>query len=309
MSKRLAIVGAAIFLWLLGGPSEPLSAQNPCGNSAAPAPPTGLRILSSLLIPVDVAHAQTDCFPTPSSTGVPPGTNLTTVSSATLSTPGQVMDGWLVTGTVTIAANNVVIRNSEIRGGIHNRNGESFTIEDSTVGPTSGCNGNDAIGYSNYTARRVRLRNFGDGFRVSGSNILIEDSYMLLCSNPGDHSDGVQGYGGGTNVTVRHNTIDQRNAQDVTSPIFFADNSRSATVENNLLAGGGYTLRIHDDANPDIGPWRIVGNRLVDQAWQHGAKNTTNTQCTASTMTWSDNRLVTIDSGYNILSLGATVGC
>jgi hypothetical protein len=252
-----------------------------------------------------VATAQS--FPTAATTGVPAGTSLTTVSSVNLSTPGQVLIGRLVTGDVNVSASNVVIRNSEIRGRISNSSGGSFTIEDSLVGPASGCASIEAVGYSNYTARRVRMRNVSDGFRVSGSNILIEDSFVLLCSQSGDHSDGIQGYGGGTNVTVRHNTVDQRNAQDVTSPIFFADNSKSATVVDNLIMGGGYSLRIHDDYNPDIGPWIITGNRIVNGSWVNGAVDTTNTNC--ATTTWTDNRLVTIDSNYNILSLGALVNC
>lgn len=248
----------------------------------------------------------TGAFPTPATTGVPLGTTLSTVSSVTLSTPGQVLDSKLVTGDVTITASNVVIKNSEIRGRVNNQNG-SFTIQDSLVGPTSGCTNIEAVGYSNYTARRVYLRNVGDGFRVSGSNVLVEDSFVMLCSKPGDHSDGVQGYGGGTNVIIRHNTIDQRNAQDVTSPIFFADNSESAIIQNNLLAGGGYTLRLHDDFSPDHGPWEATGNRIVNGAWTGGPVLTTNTNC--ATTTWSDNRLVTIDSNYNVLTLGSTVSC
>jgi hypothetical protein len=246
-------------------------------------------------------------FPTAATTGVPAGTSLTTVSSVNLSSAGQVLDGRLVTGDVTVSANNVVIRNSEIRGRITNSSGGSFTIQDSLVGPVSGCASIEAVGYSNYTARRVRMRNVSDGFRVSGSNILIEDSFVLLCSQSGDHSDGIQGYVGGNNVTVRHNTIDQRPANDVTSPIFFADNSRAATIVDNLIMGGGYTLRIHDDFNPDVGPWIVTGNRIVNGAWTGGPVDTTNTNC--ATTTWSDNRLVTIDGNYNILSLGGVVSC
>jgi hypothetical protein len=247
-------------------------------------------------------------YPTTSCTGVPSNTTLTTVSgNVTLSTPGQVLDAKLVTGDVIVSADNVIIKNSEVHGTVRNINTKSFTVQDTLIGPVSGCNSYVGVGFENYTARRVQIRNFGDGFRVSGDNILIEDSYVKLCSNPGDHSDGIQGYFGGVNVTINHNTIDQRGITDVTSPIFFADDSQSATITNNLLMGGGYTLRIHDDFTPDHGPWIITGNRLVDNAWNFGPISNSNTEC--ATTTWSDNRLVTIDSGYNITSLGAIVGC
>jgi hypothetical protein len=251
----------------------------------------------------------TGAYPTPDTTGVPSGVVLRSCgSSVTLSTAGQVVSGCIYTGTVTVTANNVTIRNSEIHGKVSRSKSGSFTIEDSTVGPPTGCSNADGqIQYSHYTARRVKVRNTGDAFRVSGPNVLIEDSFVLLCSRPGDHSDGVQGYGGGNNVVIRHNTIDQRPAADVTSPIFFADKSRSAVVQNNLIMGGGYSLRIHDDANPDVGPWVVAGNRIVDGSWRYGPASTTNTNC--STMTWSDNRLVTIDAGYSVTSLGAVVPC
>lgn len=247
-------------------------------------------------------------YPTPACTGIPAGTNLSTVSgSVTLSTNGQVLDAKLVTGDVIVSANNVVIKNSEVRGRIRNTNGQSFTLQDSLVGPTSGCADIEAVGYQNYTARRVQMRNVSDGFRVSGNDVLIEDSYIKLCSSPGDHSDGIQGYYGGTNVRISHNTIDQREARDVTSPIFFADNSESAIITNNLLMGGGFTLRIHDDFTPDKGPWVVTGNRLVQNAWDYGPASTSNTNC--ATTTWSDNRLVTINANYDITSTGATVSC
>lgn len=268
---------------------------------------TGLVVAGVVCWMTQAPQAQTDAFPNASNTGVPAGTSLTTVSSVTLSTAGQVLDSRLVTGDVTVSANNVVIRNSEIRGRIRNTSGQSYTIQDSTVGPTSGCASIEAVGYSNYTARRVKLRNVGDGFRISGNNVLIEDSFVLLCSNSGDHSDGIQGYGGGTNIVIRHNTIDQRPARDVTAPIFFADSSRSAVVVDNLLMGGTYSLRLHDDFTPDVGPWTVTGNRIVSGAWQYGPTLMTNTDC--ASVTWSDNRLVTIDANYNVTSLGNVVNC
>jgi hypothetical protein len=242
---------------------------------------------------------------------VPAGTQLRTISGdVTASTPGQVIDGALITGDVRITAPGVAIRNSEIRGTIWNSGYESrsFTVVDSTIGPPSGCSGTNAVGFANYTLDRVYIRNFSDGPRVSGDNVLVEDSFMLICSNPGDHSDGVQGYGGGTNVTIRHNTIDQRPASSVTAAIFFADSSESATVQDNLLmSGGGYTLRIHDDFNPDHGPWVITGNRIVNGAWGYGAALTTNTNC--ATTTWSGNTLVDIDANYNVTRTVGSVAC
>jgi hypothetical protein len=248
-------------------------------------------------------------FPTAATTGIPAGTTLRSCgSTVTLSTANAVIDGCTYTGNVTVTAQNVTIKNSRLKGQVWTQGSGSYTLLDSDIGPDSGCNGQTALGFGNYTAKRVKIHNFGDGVRASGSNIVFEDSLILGCSNAGDHADGVQGYQGGTNIKINHNTIDLRAAAPyVTSPIFFADNSRAATVTNNLLLGGGYTLRIHDDFTPDQGPWVITGNRIGQNSWVNGPVATTNTECNKAT--WSDNRLVTVDANYTVLTTGALVNC
>ena len=137
----------------------------------------------------------------------------------------------------------------------------------------SGCQDYDnSITGSNYTVRKslVQHAHASEGPRVAGSNILIEDNLIgSMCSNSGDHADGIQGYGGGTNIVISH-MIDLRTAKDVTSLIFFADGSQSADVQNNLVAGGGF-LRLHDDLYLDHGPWVLKGNRIVNGAWSFGS--------------------------------------
>jgi len=246
-------------------------------------------------------------YPTAACTGVPSGTALTTHDGdLVVSTAGQVIDGRRVTGSVDIRAHDVVIRNSEIRGRIINDFGGNryrFTIEDSTVGPASGCSswGNGAVGVSDYTARRVRIAGFPDGFRVAGSNILIEHSFVTLCSaNPADHSDGIQAYGAanGTNIVIRHNTIDQRAVTNgaATSPIFIPNDGErqgnqnlSVNVTDNLLAGGGYTLRIFGDL-PFSAP-TVTGNKIVDGSWEYGPVDL----ACERIGTWSGNATVTYD--------------
>ncbi len=57
-----------------------------------------------------------------------------------------------------------------------------------------------------------------------------------------DHFDGFQS-DGGNNITLRHNTL--RNPCDQTSNILLSSNTShisNVTIDNNLLAGGGYSL-------------------------------------------------------------------
>ena len=292
-----------------------------CGTAIACMVVSGLAIgdevemrilLASMIFAAFVSPKNADAqtaWPTTATAGIPAGTTLKNCGgAATLATSNQIIDSCTYTGDITVTGSNVTIQKSRIYGQVWTSGNGSFTLTDSEIGPTSGCNGSNALGFENYTARRIYVHNFGDGVRVSGDNVTFTDSLLVNCSNPGDHADGVQGYQGGNTITINHNTIDLRAAApDVTSPIFFADGSTSCNCTNNLLMGGGYSLRIHDDATPDKGPWVITGNRIVNGAWIYGPVLTTNTNC--ATTNWSDNRLVTIDGNYNVLTTGVIVNC
>jgi hypothetical protein len=110
----------------------------------------------------------------------------------------------------------------------------------------------------NFTARRVWWHGGSDCVHF-GSNVLIEDSFCEVASGagyPGDpHLDGFQS-AGGSNVTIRHNTI--RNPNDQTSAIIngttpgVSPPQFNVRIVGNLMAGGGYTVycNAHDAATP-----------------------------------------------------------
>jgi hypothetical protein len=201
-------------------------------------------------------------------------------------------------------------RASEFRGQVTHAGAGTLTAEHSTFGPVSGCSSYDnSFTGGNYTVRYSRFNSHvSEGPRDAGNNILVEENFIgPVCSSPGDHADGIQGYYGGTNVVIRHNTIDMRTAAYVTSPIFIADSSESADVRENLVMGGGYSIRLHDDFTPDHGPWVLIGNRIVDQSFSYGAMDDSGTLFTS--VTCFDNRLVTIDGAYNIQTIGEDVRC
>lgn len=241
-------------------------------------------------------------YPSPSCAGVPADVKLTTVNGEFAATkPGQVISGKRITGRVSIRAKGVVIRDSELLAGVNNFTGDGsypYTIEDSTVGPASGCYGDFAVGAENFTARRVLVRNSSDGFRVSGDNILIEHSFAKVCTDSSNHSDGIQGHNGGSNVVIRHNTIDQRGVENATSPIFIADGSQGAKVQDNLLMGGGYVVRLHD------GSFTFENNVVVDQAWGYGPVYS---NCGA--IAWRNNKLVRIDQNYRVTKALSALNC
>jgi hypothetical protein len=243
-------------------------------------------------------------FPTAATTGVPSGTELTTRAlndggGLKITKSGTVLDKVHVRGNLVIAASNVVITNSQIDGTVVDENG-SFTISDSTVGPTQGCIISPGVGDSNYTATRVNIRGHDDGFRASGPNIVVEDSFVHLCGPPGSHSDGIQTYLTGRGLVFNHNTVDQRDAKDFTAPVFITDpGAVDVTVTNNLLMGGTYSIQVQAR-----GTVVVKNNMLVDRSWQFGPVDST---CGA--LDWSGNKLVKIDSNYRVTAVVATLPC
>ncbi len=277
-----------------GTPASP--SPSPTASSASPSPsasssPTPDAPSPSPSVPgpspsPSVPPVVPTSYPTKSNTGVPAGTVLTPVSGdQVITTANTVISGKKISGNVDVRAPGVVIRNSEISGIVvndNNANHYAFTIENSTVGPANSCSswGNGAIGTKNYTAKNVLVRGFGDGFRIAGGNVLIQDSYIELCTtNPDAHSDGIQAYGAanGKNIVIDHNVIDQRNVLDgtATAPLFIPNDGANqgnqgveVTVTNNVLAGGGFSLRVYGDL-----PWSapsISGNKIVDGTWAYG---------------------------------------
>ncbi|MFF4413261.1 DUF4082 domain-containing protein [Streptosporangium sp. NPDC001559] len=250
-----------------------------------------------------------DGHPTPACTGVPPGTRLTTKrlnddGAYRVTVPGTVLDSVRIPGDLLITANNVVVRNSQIDGLVINELGPntfSFKIFDSTVGVEDTCQSLPGVGESKFTAERVYVRNHGDGFRVGGDNVIIRDSFIDLCSNPDDHSDGIQTYGGGKGLVFDHNTVDQRGVEDITAPIFLTDPKIvDAVVTNNLVMGGTYSIQLKN------GRGRLVvrGNQIVDKTWEYRP-----VEADCDKIDWADNSIVTIDRNYNVTSVVGPLDC
>lgn len=271
-------------------------------------------------------------FPNPGNTGTPPGWRPTTVHQGDLEVtqPGAVIEDIEVTGSVAVVAPNVTLRRVRVHGRIWNQSypkvaGSTLTqyhmtIRDSTIGDTGSAATQDTadgtVGPGNYTITGSQLRG-SDGFRVSEAqavaggdgSVTIVGNYFQANQVPdcSFHVDGIQGYYGGADVTVRGNTINTNLRDCVTGAVFFADLSKAATVEGNLLIADSYPLRIHDDATPDHGPWRIHGNAL---AFREGpGALTANTECGASSMSWSGNHQVAVDDAFAVTQVMGEVPC
>lgn len=246
-------------------------------------------------------------FPTAATTGVPAGTPLTLVNGdVTIRTAGTTLDARDIHGDLTIEAANVKVTRTVVRGHVFiNSRSSSLVMEDSEVRPSAGKNyevGNyPPITSGNYTLRRVHVHGFQDGPRTGGGTTVIEDSLLDdLAFAAGEHPDGYQQYGPGEKsvVVLRHNTISgiSGNSTDKgNSAIFWSDHpgrGSSITIENNLLSGGAFTIRINDTSAGSGVVADVHDNVVVAGSWQFGPAETNESSRWngADGVKWSNNR-------------------
>jgi hypothetical protein len=282
-------------------------AASPSSSRSSPAPSgRPSREQSSFAVPR--GGCALPAYPTAGCTGVPQGWRPKTTKEGdlTITKAGTVLTDYLVTGTILVKAADVTIRRTRIYGGVDNfisdRIHGHLTIEDTEVvnppGQEFSTNEQYAFGVANYTCRRCKVINRIEGWRIGANSfsgagtVTIEDSFAQLAVPPGTcetvdpHGDGIQGYGAPTAV-IRHNTIDQRRDDCPTSPIFIPDQDNAGgTVEDNLLAGGGYALRLTGGSFPSV-----TGNKIVEGSPVYGPVEV---DC-GKVGNWGDNAVVTYD--------------
>lgn len=259
-----------------------------------------------------------NAFPTPATTGAPNTTAFAAKPGGTvINTPNAVIDGWHVTGTLLVNAPGVTIRNSWIEGYLDNEatalGSARMTVTDTTIGNPSKCDPQPGVGEHDYTATRVRIIGMGDGFRVSGSNVTVTDSFVQTCDDPNNHDDGLQIYcpAGSVpqpcqNVLMRHNTLSNALTRNFTAPLFGGDNPggpngqlANSTFDGNLLWGGVFSIYLYGQ-NLTIqhnriatNPWKDPSSGTTYNGWVYGAVDST-----CSTVTWLDNRTVGMDGNW-----------
>lgn len=109
--------------------------------------------------------------------------------------------------------------------------------------------GQVTFGYGNYNLLNSRMRT-REGPRISGSNILIQDSYIEVASMDPDHGDGIQAYHcftgqanctntNFTNVVVRRTTVVLKGTSALNAGIFLADHSGVDLTLDTVFVDGG----------------------------------------------------------------------
>jgi hypothetical protein len=289
LKTRTYALAASLALVAFGGGAsapniQPIVALDYKAQSFADGQFTGICILAPHLCG----------FPDRTTTGVPPGTALESVPDQVSSGPGWYYDprGWVeVTGNgavlsglyipynVDISASDVTLEDDDIVTdgpfGVSLRNTSGATIENSTVrGQDSGDGRVDAAisdVYGDSTGTVVMGDNISD-FRIAvqlENGGLVEGNYI---HHPGyidgDHTDGIMAGGSTVPTTIEDNTVFINLGQtDAISLNASGPGQEVAnqTVEDNLIAGGAYSIYCgagNDDPTSNI---VIENNRFGQQ--------------------------------------------
>lgn len=200
-------------------------------------------------------------FPDASNTGT--SGSLTNWSGGdTFSTAGQTISNQLIQlPGIAVTANNVTFSNCKIvyTGSLAADGIAAFFIANGVTGTQlldceidGQSNVERAVkGYDSINVQRCHIHHAGNGVEVATS-VTVQDSYLhdiVTTPTTSWHADGIQtGEGAVSNVLIQHNTV--LLPGDETGAINIIDNSgtfaySNITVDNNLLAGGGYTVYIN----------------------------------------------------------------
>ncbi|AEE47164.1 right-handed parallel beta-helix repeat-containing protein [Cellulomonas fimi] len=210
--------------------------------------------------------------PDSTTTGVPNGTKLTVHQGDLLvTTPGAVIDGLDVRGFVKVAAANVTIKNSIIRGAATSKqtalvtsasSTASVTVIDSELYNSAPGPWVDGVRGYNFKLVRVNLHDVIDMAHIYGDNVTIEASYLHdnlhydvdpAQNNTPSHDDSIQ-IQKGNNIRIVGNSI---SGAYNTGIQFTQDQGlvSNVTVQKNFLDGGGCTVNL---AEKGKGPFQGI---------------------------------------------------
>lgn len=257
----------------------------PPGPVIPPPPPPPPPTTADCKKPFD--HLEQCNWPGPTNTGYPAGTTFTSANAKVVTVDNTVIDGAKVTGGLFIRAKNVIVRNSWISrtvgkgtkanasGVIQIDPGASVTIERTTL---DGLNGTHACIWhegDKVVAQGINCLGVNDGFFVwDADNFTLKDSYFhdLTEETANGHVDGFQTEGGSHGL-IQHNVFDIPQDQNAAIAIWNSlKTSDDIRVDNNLIAGSGFAVYVHDyspsEANP-AGGFSVTNIHLTNNQFSN----------------------------------------
>jgi hypothetical protein len=201
-----------------------------------------------------------------------------------------VLENLEVHGTLTVAADDVTIRNVLVRPDSYYGilvQGRDVRIEDTTVaGTTLRTMAGIAAEGGTFTAARIEVTGVEDGVRLADDCVLTDSYIHGLAGDPGSHFDGVtaDGYSG---WRIVHNTI--LNPHTQTAAVWIGDaryGPSEGELRDNLIAGGGYTIYAGPGTAPGI---RVLGNVFSTRYHERSGRWGVSTGWDPEGNVWQDN--------------------
>jgi hypothetical protein len=281
-------------------------------NSSVPTGPARSAGLAAFLVAGPVGASTSSAsgipagFPTASDSGIPPGTVLKSVPGQVSSGPGWAWnkaDGYLqvtgnganltglrIPGTVNVSANNVTLNDISITAG-----GDSSTTGDS-YGVTLDNTANVTIENSNIQGTNTTTGRMGEGIKdvytdstgtqVLKNNIQKTDTAIQLYQGlikgnyihnlgliDGDHVNGITTNGDIGTFDIENNTIlNKFNQTDAIGLFQDFGVVANVTINNNYLAGGGYTIYGGDGSIGQSYNIKVTNNRISTMYFPNGGQ-------------------------------------
>jgi hypothetical protein len=273
--------------------TAPVAKPAPVATTAPVAKPAPVATTAPVVKPTPVATtAPTPVSTTPdqTNTGVPAGTKLTVHNGdLKITTPGTVIDGLDIHGFVVIAAPNVTIKNSVVRGYDHALTGikplinnlgghANLVVKDTELSPTVETPYVQGIYGYNFEATRVNIHNVIDGIHITGSNVKVQQSwvhdhlhYLQDPNHKGSpsHDDSIQ-IQKGDNIVITGNKLTGPHSANmqITQDTGVVSN---VTFTKNIVAGGACSVNVAEK-----GKGSIIGLTIADNKF---ARDTRLTNC------------------------------
>ena len=195
-----------------------------------------------------------------------------------VTTEGARLDSALIGCNIRIDANNVTISRSLVMAGgpwaIYKPDQfTNLTVTDVEIAGRPGCQA--ALAFSHYTATRLNIHGCEDGVRAD-TGATVRDSWIhdfwdgrVNGQQVGQAThDGVSTTGG-SNLTIRHNRIDNPRSQDACIMIGGQYGEPSnVVIEDNYLDGGNYTIFL-----AQYGTNRVIKNNTFTRTFLTGPAN------------------------------------
>ena len=173
-----------------------------------------------------------------------------------ITTPGTVIDGKTINGSILVQANGVTIRNTKVtNGGIdfpgYRYPGARLTVSHVSV-DCGGDAGTTGIGEDGVTVDHANISGCENGFDAD-QNFTVTNTYVhdlvepMDCAPCDPHTDGLQS-AISSNLDLEHNVIygdhaPSGNAGGGTSALIMGIvGGTDSEITHNLLAGGAYTI-------------------------------------------------------------------